>query len=253
MLEFKNVTHSFGESDNKVVVLNNISLKVNATEFVIIIGANGSGKSTFLNAISGQIIVQSGQILIDGNSIEHLQEYKRSPYIARIFQNPTMGTVANLSVIENMRLASLRNTSKGLKVGLNDAFTTLVKDKIALLGLGLENRTNQLMGTLSGGQRQALTLVMALLCDAKLLLMDEPTAALDPKSANALMQSANQLIKEFKITTIMVTHQLHDAINYGNRLLLFKDGSIIKDENTAAKKQLKAELLLGWLNNMESI
>jgi putative ABC transport system ATP-binding protein len=252
MLEFKNVTHSFGESDNKVVVLNNISLKINTGEFVIIIGANGSGKSTFLNAISGQIMVQSGQIQIDGNTVQNLPEYKRSPYIARIFQNPTMGTVANLSVIENMRLASLRNASKGLKVGLDAKFTSLVKDKIALLGLGLENRTNQLMGTLSGGQRQALTLVMALLCDAKLLLMDEPTAALDPKSANALMQSAATLIKEFKITTLMVTHQLHDAINYGNRLLLFKDGSIIKDENAAAKNKLKAELLLGWLNNIEN-
>jgi len=213
----------------------------------MIIGANGSGKSTMLNLIAGLILPDNGNIIIDENEVQKLKSFERSALIARLFQNPLQGSVADLTVLENMRLAYLRNTSKGLKLGIDAAFKSKVKEAIAELNLGLENKLAQKMGTLSGGQRQALTLVMATLCDAKVLLMDEPTAALDPKSANSLMENANKLIAKNNITTIMVTHNMREAVNYGNRLLMMKEGKVMRDLNTLEKSSIDTNSLTNWL------
>ena len=249
MLQLKNISQSFINEAGKILVLNDISLTIAKGEFVVIIGANGSGKSTLLNAISGQIKIDSGQIIVDGNAIENLAEYERGRFIARVFQSATTGTVKDLTVMENMRLASLRNVSKTLKRGITNEFKKQVKDKIALLGLGLEDKTEQLMGNLSGGQRQALTLIMAILCDAKLLLMDEPTSALDPRAAKVLMQCADKIIAEFNLTTLMVTHSMNDAINFGSRLLLMKEGKIAKDIDANKKVELQTQQLYDWIND----
>jgi putative ABC transport system ATP-binding protein len=213
----------------------------------MIIGANGSGKSTLLNLIAGLIYPDKGSIALDNEEIQKLKPYQRSKYIARIFQNPLQGSVADLTVMENMRLAFLRNQSKGLKIGIDTTFKEKVKQAISQLQLGLENKTEQKMGTLSGGQRQALTLVMATLCDAKVLLMDEPTAALDPKSAMSLMENANKLISNRKLTTIMVTHNMREAVSYGNRLLMMKEGKIIRDLDEIEKSTSDANNLINWL------
>jgi putative ABC transport system ATP-binding protein len=248
MIQFKNVDKSFTDDAGQVnTLINNLNLNFNIGEFAVIIGANGSGKSTLLNLIAGLIHPDKGNIILDQNEIQSLKTFERSEYIARIFQNPLQGSVAELTVMENMRLAFLRNHSKGLKLGIDKAFILKVKDQIAQLNLGLENKTEQRMGTLSGGQRQALTLVMATLGDAKILLMDEPTAALDPKSANSLMENANKIISAKKLNAIMVTHNMREAVQYGNRLLMMKQGAIMRDLNASDKLKIEASTLSNWL------
>jgi putative ABC transport system ATP-binding protein len=248
MIKFTNVSKSFTDDAGQVnALINNLNVEFKKGEFTMIIGANGSGKSTMLNLIAGLILPDSGSIIIDGIEVQKLKSFERSAFIARLFQNPLQGSVADLTVLENMRLAYLRNTSKGLKLGIDAAFKSKVKEAIAELNLGLENKLAQKMGTLSGGQRQALTLVMATLCDAKVLLMDEPTAALDPKSANSLMENANKLIAKNNITTIMVTHNMREAVNYGNRLLMMKEGKVMRDLNTLEKSSIDTNSLTNWL------
>jgi|JI10StandDraft_1071094.scaffolds.fasta_scaffold268259_2 putative ABC transport system ATP-binding protein len=248
MIKFTNVSKSFTDDAGQVnALINNLNVEFKKGEFTMIIGANGSGKSTMLNLIAGLILPDSGSIIIDGIEVQKLKSFERSAFIARLFQNPLQGSVADLTVLENMRLAYLRNTSKGLKLGIDAAFKSKVKEAIAELNLGLENKLAQKMGTLSGGQRQALTLVMATLCDAKVLLMDEPTAALDPKSANSLMENANKLIAKNNITTIMVTHNMREAVNYGNRLLMMKEGKVMRDLNTLEKSSIDSNSLTNWL------
>jgi putative ABC transport system ATP-binding protein len=248
MIKFTNVSKSFTDDAGQVnALINNLNVEFKKGEFTMIIGANGSGKSTMLNLIAGLILPDNGSIIIDDIEVQKLKSYERSAFIARLFQNPLQGSVADLTVLENMRLAYLRNTSKGLKLGIDAAFKSKVKEAIAQLNLGLENKLAQKMGTLSGGQRQALTLVMATLCDAKVLLMDEPTAALDPKSANSLMENANKLIAKNNITTIMVTHNMREAVNYGNRLLMMKEGKVMRDLNTLEKSSIDTNSLTNWL------
>jgi putative ABC transport system ATP-binding protein len=248
MIKFTNVSKSFTDDAGQVnALINNLNVEFKKGEFTMIIGANGSGKSTMLNLIAGLILPDNGSIIIDGIEVQKLKSFERSAFIARLFQNPLQGSVADLTVLENMRLAYLRNTSKGLKLGIDAAFKSKVKEAIAELNLGLENKLAQKMGTLSGGQRQALTLVMATLCDAKVLLMDEPTAALDPKSANSLMENANKLIAKNNITTIMVTHNMREAVNYGNRLLMMKEGKVMRDLNTLEKSSIDSNSLTNWL------
>ena len=249
MVTLKQISHSFTDDAGQVNHLfNNLDITFEAGSFTNIIGANGSGKSTLLNIIAGLTIPNQGKVFINQHEVQHLNVDQRSKYVARIFQNPLQGSVAELTVIENMRLASLRNTHKGLRLGINNEFIEMVKQRIAQLDLGLENKIAQKMGTLSGGQRQALTLVMATLCDAKVLLMDEPTAALDPKSALNLMNSAAKIIKEKNITAIMVTHNMREAVNYGNRLIMMKQGNIEKDIDAAQKTMLTPVQLFDWLN-----
>jgi putative ABC transport system ATP-binding protein len=248
MIKFTNVSKSFTDDAGQVnALINNLNVEFKKGEFTMIIGANGSGKSTMLNLIAGLTLPDNGSIILDDIEVQKLKSYERSAFIARLFQNPLQGTVADLTVLENMRLAYLRNSSKGLKLGIDAAFKSKVKEAIAQLNLGLENKLAQKMGTLSGGQRQALTLVMATLCDAKVLLMDEPTAALDPKSANSLMENANKLISNSNISTIMVTHNMREAVNYGNRLLMLKEGKVMRDLNTLEKSSIDTNSLTNWL------
>jgi len=231
---------------NQVDAINGIDLKINNGEFLIIVGSNGSGKTTLLNLVAGSVLPTSGTISIDSNDVTDLPDYKRSQWIARVFQSPVSGTASDLSIIDNFRLAAIRTKPKGLSIGVDEAFKKLVKDKIATLGMGLENKTDQPMGTLSGGQRQALTLLMSIMDSCKVLLLDEPTAALDPRSAEVVMKTADKLIKDFNLTAILITHNLKDAYNYGNRIIQMREGIILKDLDTEKKAELKQNDLFDW-------
>ncbi|MDB5282261.1 MAG: ATP-binding cassette protein [Bacteroidota bacterium] len=247
MIELNNITKTFNHGEvNEVKALGNISLKIERAEFVVIVGSNGSGKTTLLNIVSGAELPSDGKIVINGNDVTKLAEFKRSKWIARVFQNPLSGTAPELSIIDNFRLAALRTTRKKLVIGVNDAFKKQVKDKIATLGMGLENKVEQPMGTLSGGQRQALTLLMSVMDNTDILLLDEPTAALDPRSANLILQTADTLIKQYKLTAVLITHNLKDAHQYGNRLIQMSEGQIIKDLSGSEKSKLQLQDLFGW-------
>lgn len=231
---------------NQINAVNGIDLTIADGEFVVMVGSNGSGKTTLLNLISGSILPTSGTIRIDDEDVTKLADYQRSKWIAHVFQNPMSGTASELSILDNFRLAAIRTKAKGLTIGVNDAFKSAVKEKIATLGLGLENKIEQPMGTLSGGQRQALTLLMSVMDDCKILLLDEPTAALDPRSAEIVMRTAAKLATDFKLTTILVTHNLKDAYNYGTRIIQMSEGRIIKDVNSDNKKVLNQNDLFEW-------
>ncbi|HXB11438.1 MAG TPA: ATP-binding cassette domain-containing protein, partial [Bacteroidia bacterium] len=212
------------------------------------VGSNGSGKTTLLNIISGAELSTNGKIIIDNTDVSRLPEYKRSKWIARVFQNPLSGTASELSILDNFRLASIRTAKKTLTIGVNETFRKRVKDKIAQLGMGLENKLDQAMGTLSGGQRQALTLLMSVMDDTKILLLDEPTAALDPRSAALILQTADSLIKQYKLTAILITHNLKDANQYGSRLIQMGEGKILRDIKLTEKKSLQMQEMYEWFN-----
>lgn len=231
---------------NQVNAITNVNLTIPDGEFLVIVGANGSGKSTLLNLIAGSVLPTSGTVTIDGDDVTTLADYDRSQWIARVFQNPISGTASELSILDNFRLAAIRTKTKGLTIGVNEAFKAKVKQTIATLGMGLENKIEQPMGTLSGGQRQALTLLMSVMDSCKVLLLDEPTAALDPRSATIVMQTAQKLTEEFKLTTILITHNLKDAYTYGNRIIQMAEGEIIKDIDTQNKAKLKQADLFDW-------
>jgi putative ABC transport system ATP-binding protein len=231
---------------NQVDAIGGVDLSIPDGEFLVIVGANGSGKSTLLNLIAGSVLPTSGTVTIDGDDVTNLADYDRSQWIARVFQNPMSGTASELSILDNFRLAAIRTKAKGLTIGVNDAFKYTVKQSIATLGMGLENKIEQPMGTLSGGQRQALTLLMSVMDSCKVLLLDEPTAALDPRSAAIVMQTAQKLTEAYKLTTILITHNLKDAYTYGNRIIQMAEGKIIKDIDTANKAKLKQADLFDW-------
>lgn len=235
-------------TDEEVKALQDVSLEVSAGEFVVIIGTNGSGKSTLLQLIQGARLPSAGTISLNGAPISHLPEHKRSPWISMVFQNPAHGTAPDLSIIENFRLAALRTQNKGLGIGNNKKFREQVKDKVATLGMGLENKIDQSIGSLSGGQRQALTLLMGVMDKTSLLLMDEPTAALDPKSARVVMELAEKINKELGITLLLITHSMKDALQFGNRLIMFDRGTIVKDLDQSAKKSLTLTDMLEWFS-----
>nr|WP_067053714.1 ATP-binding cassette domain-containing protein [Mucilaginibacter sp. L294] len=247
MIELNNIHKTFNTSKpNEVIAINKVNLQINEGDFVVIVGSNGSGKTTLLNLVAGNILPDSGTITIDGNNVTRLPEYQRSKWIARIFQNPLSGTAADLSIIDNFRLAALRTKNKGLSIGKNEQFKKLVRDKIATLGMGLEDKVEQPIGTLSGGQRQALTLLMSVMDTCKILLLDEPTAALDPRSAENVLRIADDLIKEYKLTAIMVTHNLKDAGNYGSRIIQMGEGAVLKDIAGKEKDSLQQNELYSW-------
>ena len=231
---------------NEVIALEDVSLQINEGEFVIIIGANGSGKTTLLNIIEGAEIPTSGSIQINGTDVTKLPEYKRSKWVTRVFQNPNNGTAPDLTILDNFRLASLRTQRKNLYIGINAAFKKKVQGKIATLGMGLENKINQSMGNLSGGQRQALTLLMSVMDDTEILLLDEPTAALDPKSALVVLNLANKLHTDLGITTVLITHNLKEALQYGDRLIQIDNGRIKRDLNTETKAKLSLQEIYKW-------
>jgi len=247
MIELNHISKSFhlGKS-NEVRALQSVNLHITAAEFVVLVGSNGSGKSTLLNLISGNIFPTGGCIKIAGIDVSRLPEYKRSKWIARVFQNPLQGTAPDLNIIENFRLAALRTSSKKIKIGLNTQFIHEVRDRVATLGLGLENKLNQAMGSLSGGQRQALSLLMAVMADVNILLLDEPTAALDPRSAEIVLTTADKLIKEYAITAVMVTHNMKDAYQYGSRIIQLKNGMIHRDIRWQEKETLTYTDMYEW-------
>ena len=247
MIDIKNIYKTFNKGKpNQVDAVNGIGLHINTGEFVVIVGSNGSGKTTLLNLISGSVLPTSGTVSIDGNDVTNMPDYRRSQWIARVFQNPLSGTASDLSILDNFRLAAIRTKSKSLSIGVNEPFKKQVKEKIATLGMGLENKIDQPMGTLSGGQRQALTLLMSIMDNCQVLLLDEPTAALDPRSAEVVMKTANKLISDFKLTAILITHNLKDAYNYGTRIIQMGEGLILKDISTTQKTKLKQNDLFDW-------
>ncbi|MDT3401586.1 ABC transporter ATP-binding protein [Mucilaginibacter terrae] len=249
MIKLSNISKTFNRGKaNEVKALQNISLDIAPLQYVVVVGSNGSGKSTLLNLIAGSFLPSVGEIEIDGNNVTRLQDFERSRWIARVFQNPLSGTAPDLSILDNFRLAALRTVSKGLRVGTSSAFKNEFINKIALLGMGLENKLEQPMGTLSGGQRQALTLLMSVMDDCKILLLDEPTAALDPRSARLVMETADRLIAEFKLTAILITHNLKDAHMHGNRLIQMAEGEIIKDFSGENKLSLTQPDLFSWFS-----
>lgn len=245
MLEIKNVSKTFNPGTvNEKVALNSISLALEEGDFVTVIGGNGAGKSTMLNMISGLYPVDSGTIKIDGIDVTRLPEYKRAKYLGRVFQDPMMGTAADMQIDENLALAARRGKPRTLKPGISSKEKAEYKELLKKLDLGLETRLTSKVGLLSGGQRQAVTLLMATLKKPKLLLLDEHTAALDPQTASKVLNLTDELVSEDKITTIMITHNMKDAIKYGNRLIMMNNGQIIYDISGEEKKNLQVSDLL---------
>ncbi|HHV95069.1 MAG TPA: ABC transporter ATP-binding protein [Clostridiaceae bacterium] len=229
---------------NEKIALHNVSLYLEKGDFVTLIGGNGAGKSTLLNCIAGVYPVDKGSITIDGVDVTKLSEYKRAAFLGRVFQDPMMGTASDMGIEENLALAYRRGQRRGLKWGITNKERELYKKLLSQLGLGLENRLSTKVGLLSGGQRQAITLLMATLKRPKLLLLDEHTAALDPKTAEKVLELTDTIVKESNLTTLMVTHNMRDAIKHGNRLIMMHEGRIILDIRGEEKKKLTVENLL---------
>ena len=245
MLELKGIVKKFNAGTiNEKVALNGLDLTLDKGDFVTVIGGNGAGKSTMLNAIAGVWRVDSGSVILDGVDITNLPEYKRAKYLGRVFQDPMMGTAADMQIEENLALAARRGKRKTLKPGIRKAERVTYKEMLSELGLGLENRLSVKVGTLSGGQRQALTLLMAAMREPKLLLLDEHTAALDPKTAATVLEITERIVNENNLTTLMITHNMHDAIAHGNRLIMMHEGNVIIDVRGEEKKKLTVEDLL---------
>ena len=246
MLEIKNVYKTFNAGTiNEKKALKNLNLTLQTGEFCTVIGGNGAGKSTMLNAVSGVWPVDSGAILIDVQDISGLCEYKRAPFLGRVFQDPMNGTAADMQIIENLALAARRGERRRVfRWGVPKADTEKYRDMLRTLDLGLEDRLTTKVGLLSGGQRQALTLLMATLQKPQLLLLDEHTAALDPKTASKVLDATQRIVEQDHLTTLMITHNMRDAIAYGNRLVMMYDGHIVVDVSGEEKKRLTVEQLL---------
>ena len=245
MLEIKHISKTFNPGTvNEKQALRDLSLTLKNGDFVTVIGGNGAGKSTLLNAIAGVWLVDGGQILIDGKDVTKLPEFKRAAFLGRVFQDPMNGTAATMGIEENLALAFRRGDKRGLRQGINNSERKLYRDLLAGLGLGLEDRLTSKVGLLSGGQRQALTLLMATLKKPKLLLLDEHTAALDPKTAAKVLETTETIVNRDHLTTLMITHNMRDAIHIGNRLIMMNNGRIIYDVEGEEKKRLTVEDLL---------
>lgn len=245
MLQLKNIHKTFNLGTiNEKVALNGVDLTLNEGDFVTVIGGNGAGKSTTLNAIAGVWPIDEGSILIDGVDVTGLPEHKRAKFLGRVFQDPMTGTTATMQIDENLALAARRGKLRGLKWGITSAEKEEYREMLKMLDLGLENRMTSKVGLLSGGQRQALTLLMATLQKPKLLLLDEHTAALDPKTAAKVLELTDKIVSENNLTTLMITHNMKDAITHGNRLIMMHEGKIILDIGPEEKKKLTVEDLL---------
>lgn len=245
MLEIKDLHKTFNTGTiNEKVALDGVNLQLEQGDFVTIIGGNGAGKSTTLNAIAGVWPVDKGEIIVDGVNITRLSEHKRAVHLGRVFQDPMIGTAATMSIEENMAIAARRGERRGLSWGISAKEREEYKEKLKQLNLGLEERLSNKVGLLSGGQRQAITLLMAALKKPKLLLLDEHTAALDPKTAAKVLEISDRIIKQYDLTAMMVTHNMKDAIAHGNRLIMMHEGRIIYDVSGEEKKKLKVSDLL---------
>lgn len=249
MLKVENICKTFNKgSINEKVALDNLSLFLGEGEFVTVIGGNGAGKSTLINCIAGVYEIDSGRILLDGTDITYIPEYMRSKYIGRVFQDPLMGTAFDMTIEENLAIAYAKGKPKGLRAGITKADRDLFREKLALLELGLEDRLKEKVGRLSGGQRQALTLLMATIVKPKLLLLDEHIAALDPSIAKKVLQLTDEIVKEDKLCTIMITHNMKAALEYGTRTIMMHEGKIIMDLNSKDKEKVTVEWLIEQFN-----
>lgn len=245
MLEIKNVTKIFNPGTvNEKLALDNFSLTLEDGDFVTVIGGNGAGKSTMMNAIAGVWPVDAGKIIIDGVDVTKLPEHKRAKYLGRVFQDPMTGTAATMGIEENLALAKRRGKGRFLRNGITRKEREEYRELLKILDLGLETRLTSKVGLLSGGQRQALTLLMATLQKPKLLLLDEHTAALDPKTAAKVLETTEFIVQIDQLTTLMITHNMRDAIAHGNRLIMLNEGRIILDIRGEEKKKLTVEDLL---------
>ncbi|MBR6679793.1 MAG: ABC transporter ATP-binding protein [Clostridia bacterium] len=245
MLTLENVRKAFNRGTiNEKVALNGVDLKLNEGDFVTIIGGNGAGKSTMLNAIAGVWPLDDGTITVDGVDVTKLHEHKRAKYIGRVFQDPMTGTAANMEIQENLAIAARRGKGRTLAWGIKSEEKKKYRELLAMLELGLEDRMSAKVGLLSGGQRQALTLLMATLMQPKILLLDEHTAALDPKTAAKVLELSDMLIEKNGLTAMMVTHNMNDAITHGNRLIMMNEGKIIFDVSGEEKKKLTVPELI---------
>lgn len=246
MLQMNRVSKLFnpGTVDEKVALMD-INLHLHPGDFVTVIGSNGAGKSTLMNIISGVMKPDAGEVRIDGNSIGHLPEFKRSRWIGRVFQDPMAGTAPHMTIEENLAMAYRRGQSRGLSIGVTTNKRKMFKEQLARLGIGLENRLRAKVGMLSGGERQALSLLMATFTKPQILLLDEHTAALDPARAELITRLTQEIVKDLHLTTLMVTHNMEQAIRLGNRLIMMDKGRIILDVNEERKQDLTVEQLLG--------
>lgn len=249
MLELKNIYKTFNPGTvNEKRALQGLNLSLADGDFVTVIGGNGAGKSTMLNIISGAYTVDEGSISIGGVDVTRLPEYKRAPYIGRVFQDPMMGTAATMQIEENLALAARRGQRRGLRTGISRTERDQYRELLKILDLGLEDRLTSKVGLLSGGQRQALTLLMATLKKPQLLLLDEHTAALDPKTAAKVLSATEQIVRRDNLTTLMITHNMRDAIAHGNRLIMLYDGRVVVDVRGEEKRRLTVEDLLEKFN-----
>lgn len=245
MLDIINVNKSFNiGTPVQKDALNGLNLHLDKGDFVTVIGGNGAGKSTMLNAIAGVFPIEKGSIRIDGHDVTKAAEYKRAKYIGRVFQDPLKGTAGDMWIEENLAMALRRGKNRSFRWGISNKERALFVDLLKPLDLGLESRLNAKVGLLSGGQRQALTLLMATIKEPKLLLLDEHTAALDPKTAKRVLDMTNEIVERSNLTTMMITHNMKDAIKYGNRLIMMNNGQIIFDIAGEEKKQLEVGDLL---------
>ena len=250
MLELKDLCKTFNPNTiNAKTALNHLNLTLNDGDFVTVIGGNGAGKSTMLNAIAGVFQVDSGTITIDGQDVTKLPEHKRAALLGRVFQDPMMGTAPTMQIEENLALAARRGQPRGLKWGITASERADYKKLLKKLDLGLEDRLTAKVGLLSGGQRQALTLLMASLKKPKLLLLDEHTAALDPKTAAKVLELSDQIVQENQLTTLMITHNMKDAIAHGNRLIMMDAGHVVVDVSGEDKKKLTVPDLLAMFSH----
>lgn len=251
MLELRNINKNYNAGTvNEMCLFENFNLQIQEGEFVSIIGSNGSGKTSMLNLICGSIPLDSGEILVDGKNINKLPEYKRNRRIGRVYQNPAHGTCPNMTILENLSLADNKGKKFGLSFGTNKGRVEAYKEMLGELSLGLEDKLDTLVGALSGGQRQALSLVMSTMTPIEFLILDEHTAALDPKTADTIMELTDKIVREKKLTAMMVTHNLRYAVDYGNRILMMHAGEAVMDEVGEDKKRVTVENILGKFNEI---
>lgn len=251
MLELQNIDKHYNAGTvNEMCLFDHFQLSIDAGEFVSVVGSNGSGKTSMLNIICGSIPIDSGKIILEGRDITRQSEYARARYIGRVFQNPSMGTCPSLTILENMSLADLKNHKYNLRHGINRARLEEYRQMLADIGLGLEDKMDTKVGVLSGGQRQAMSLVMSTLTPIDFLILDEHTAALDPKTADTIMQLTGKLIAQKGVTTIMVTHNLRYAVEYGTRLIMMHQGKTIMDRAGKEKDATSIDEILNMFTNI---
>ena len=251
MLELKNIHKYYNPGTvNEMCLFQDFSLTIQKGEFVSVVGSNGSGKTSMLNIICGSIPIEAGQILIDGKEITREKEFKRNRKIGRVYQNPAMGTCPSMTILENMSLADNKGKLYGLSRGTNKARIDFYRETLAQLGLGLEDKLHVKVGSLSGGQRQAMALLMSTMTPIEFLILDEHTAALDPKTADLIMELTDKIVKEKHLTTIMVTHNLRYAVEYGNRMIMMHQGQCVMDKTGEEKQKISTDEILKLFNEI---